>query len=143
MNLAILDKALAYIEEHPEQHEQAVWAEKVSLPDERIEEFEARTCGSSMCLAGHIAVLAGGQIDWPKAEWTVDSDGLEGRLESYGEYVFTPSGERMAIWTFAQQVLGIGLVTANALFSATNKLADLQAMRDALAADENLLLIAQ
>lgn len=46
MNLDKLDAAIAYIEAHPGEHDQMTW-------------LEAR-CGTTACLAGHVALLNGG-----------------------------------------------------------------------------------
>jgi hypothetical protein len=47
MNLEKLDEAIAYIEAHPSEHDQMIW-------------LDAR-CGTTACLAGHVALLAGGE----------------------------------------------------------------------------------
>lgn len=46
MNLDKLDQAIAYIEAHPEEHDQGLW-------------FGERGCGTTACLAGTVAVLNG------------------------------------------------------------------------------------
>lgn len=54
MNIEKLDEAIAYIEAHPEQHNQASW-------------FERRTsgaCGTTACLAGTVALLDGWEPAW-------------------------------------------------------------------------------
>jgi len=53
INVALLRKALEHIDAHPEEHDQRSWARKSS-------------CGTTMCLAATVAVLAGHEIDWSK-----------------------------------------------------------------------------
>lgn len=47
MNLEKLDEAIAYIEAHPTEHDQATW-------------LDAK-CGTTACLAGHVSLLNGGR----------------------------------------------------------------------------------
>jgi hypothetical protein len=51
MNIDRLDEAIAYIEAHPERHNQRSW-------------FRRRPCGTTACLAGTVAMLAGWTPIW-------------------------------------------------------------------------------
>lgn len=51
MNLEKLDEAIAYIEAHPEEHDQGTW-------------FARGGCGTTACLAGTVAVLDGWTPVW-------------------------------------------------------------------------------
>jgi hypothetical protein len=60
-NVPLLRKALEFAEAHPEEIELGSWAERSS-------------CGTTACIAGTIAILAGHEIDWASA--VLDDDGL-------------------------------------------------------------------
>jgi len=57
INVPLLRKALEHIDAHPEEHDQRSWMRQTS-------------CGTTMCLAATVAVLAGHEIDWSKSLMT-------------------------------------------------------------------------
>lgn len=124
MNFAKLDEALAYIEEHPDEHNQSEWI-AVHERRERRGWFRrprvVRT--TTACLAGRLALLDGWQ-----PVWTVFFDGhaTAGSVEK--------DGVVRAVSDVAQEILGMtddALFKSN-LFMATRSLADLQHERDVL-----------
>jgi hypothetical protein len=146
VNLDVLDAALARIDANPNEWVQREWR-----------------CGTAKCLAGHAADV-GGAV-WILQPDTETSHSVGVRLipelvakhydRASMDYVYEPSitdelrGDENA-WTFslrdldagvvhvadwAQHRLGITNRQARALFRAANTRQDLQAMRDALAAD--------
>jgi hypothetical protein len=54
INVPLLRKALEFAETHPEEIELGSWAVRSS-------------CGTTACIAGTIAILAGHKIDWSSA----------------------------------------------------------------------------
>jgi hypothetical protein len=114
-DIAKLDAALAYIEEHPKEWAQGSWGHR-------------NACGTAGCIAYHV-----GRLDGAAIEWDDYSDGL-------GPYfsVDRIGGEGPA--TYAQRSLGLSDDQADDLFGGANSMQDLRDMRDALAAnpDANL-----
>lgn len=51
IDVPLLRKVLDFVTEHPEVHDQNIWAEK-------------SPCGTSCCLAGHTVLMTGHEIDW-------------------------------------------------------------------------------
>jgi hypothetical protein len=107
--LARLDAALAWIDEHPEQHNQDVWIARES------------GCGTTCCLAGALAQLAGGSPIW------------EGDTASE---VRLPGGAARLVDEFAAELLGVPYegVVAEELFYGSSNRDDLREARDRLAA---------
>lgn len=112
--LARLDAALAYIEQHPEEHRQQTWAWRTP-------------CGTAYCLAGHVAVQAGATFRWNAfvgADGTQLADAVE----------VTYEGRLIDVDELAMTLLGVEDEAASDLFEGGNTLADLRDQRDALAA---------
>ena len=107
--LARLDAALAWIDEHPEQHNQDVWIARVP------------GCGTTCCLAGALTQLAGGVPIW---------------VGEIASAVRLPDGTERGVESFATTLLGVPLGgdVADDLFYAANDRADLGEVRDRLAA---------
>lgn len=78
MNLEKLDQAIAYIEAHPEEHDQAAWLERWD-------------CGTVACLAGHVALLASGT---PSCSGWVLMDGEERHVEDVAREVLDLTEEQ-------------------------------------------------
>jgi hypothetical protein len=134
--LDLLDAAISQIEDHPETWHQGEWR-----------------CKSGMCLAGHIATLAG-------AEWLFSEDDLRLAVAApywqHREMVAAEPGDEpwdlgdgvvvrkgIPVMFRAQRLLGVSAEMAEALgddgdernlFGWGNTLADIKAMRDALQA---------
>jgi hypothetical protein len=102
-----LDAALKYIDEHPEQWNQASWGDRWS-------------CGTTFCVAGVVALLDGAQLAW-SGMWCGEQ-----RLR-YADGK-TPRA-------YACESLGLDDDRASQLFHAENSRQALAEMRDALAAD--------
>jgi hypothetical protein len=117
-NIEALDRALAAIDADPDSWNQGSWAYKTS-------------CGTAYCVAGWAAVQAGGQMIWgPEDDETGYSDAMLVRLPSSGTEVY--------IEDFAQSVLDLTDAQAGALFGGSNTRAELQLIRDMLAADPDV-----
>ena len=108
--LVRLDAALAWIDEHPEQHDQDMWIKREP------------GCGTTACPAGTMAQLAGGVPVW-------DADAgaaCEVRL---------PDGVVRMVDVFACELLGVPYEgeVASDLFFGANDAQDLHVIRDRLA----------
>lgn len=99
VNLELLNKTLDIIKVKPEEYDQNTWVSK----------DEDSPCGTTMCFAGHAAILAGAEIPDPKKhivqDWYVKlSD------NSYLNYQDTSAvnyNEYTHVQFFAQKALGI------------------------------------
>lgn len=107
--LVRLDAALAWIEEHPEQHHQGMWF------------MRSPECGTTMCLAGVVALVAGAEPVWD------DDADATGR-------VLPPGRPPQGVALYAEELLGTKGMTTISLFYDANDLADLREARDRLAA---------
>lgn len=112
-----LDGALAWIGDHQEQHDQDVWA-------------STTPCGTTYCVAGTLANLAGGELVWEDYSWR-----RPGHLTA--SLVKLPDGSMELISNYAARLLGIdpegGIV--DRLFYAAETYDDLKRLRDELALD--------
>lgn len=106
--LARLDAALAWIDAHPEQHDQGMW-------------FVRNECGTTMCLAGVVAHLAGAEPIWDLACDATSRVSPPGRA---------PEG----VSGYARNLLGIDDDTTSRLFYEADDRAGLGEIRDRLAA---------
>ncbi|MFC3504473.1 hypothetical protein ACFOOK_26375 [Micromonospora krabiensis] len=129
INFDLLDAAIedAANEAHGFKHRQGEWLDVV---DPFADMDEPTACGTAMCLAGFAAVRAGAEIPKPQwnsacQEWEMpywDLDPETGRLDEDG----------VTVARFARERLGLDEDQADALFSGSNTLPDLRAMRDHL-----------
>ena len=118
--LVRLDAALARIEEHPEEHHQGSWMKRRPW------------CGTTYCLAGTLALLAGAKPDWDPGDEESDADA----------YLVTrpDGGELVGVSDYAAELLGVdpeGHVV-DELFYGASDLGDLLEIRDRLAASLEL-----
>ena len=124
--LDLLDAAIAHIEAHPGTWYQASWR-----------------CGSGVCLAGHMAELAGGT--WLTPADSPDSVYLAAEAGEVGTLIQVPGGEVRGtlVSLRAERLLGVPPDMRSALedtdderdlFDADNTLDDIKAMRDDLRA---------
>ena len=88
IDVALLRKTLEYADAHPEGIRLDVWAERTS-------------CGTTACIAGTAAILAGHEIDWDTMSW---------RRQAY----LTVAGEHIA--DVACKELGLTETQENQLF---------------------------
>lgn len=59
INIPLMRKVLEHITEHPEEHDQNVWAER-------------GPCGTAYCMAGHTVVMTGHKLSWESNEFEED-----------------------------------------------------------------------
>jgi hypothetical protein len=111
-DIAKLDAALAYIEEHPEEWDQGNWGVK-------------NPCGTAGCLAFHVGRLDGAPITWDRPPDT-----------SRWAYVERIGGKTPS--NYARDSLGLSDGQAAALFFEFNSLDELKTMRDRLAENPNI-----
>lgn len=100
VNVALLQKALDFITEHPEQWHQGDWMTRTS-------------CGTACCLAGTIALMEGYKPVWE--DYMDRADTAQLSPDSYGKSVFS----------IAQEALNIKVGQADDLFWGSNGLATL------------------
>lgn len=128
-DLGLLEGALIHIKEHPEEWNQGYWG-------------LTTMCGTTFCLAGHVAILAGAEA--PKNIstldfWKVNPDG--------SLYLCGPddwSSEAMHVSLYAREALGLTQEQAEALFNHSRTLEQLDILVARLKADpaDNLLAYA-
>lgn len=94
-NLPLLREILAYIDEHPEQHNQDWWA------------HAEEGCGTTYCVAGWAVHLRGYSI-----EWAPFGDG-----EYQADYCRDVNGDRRLIGAAAMELLGLTDGEATQLFT--------------------------
>jgi hypothetical protein len=112
VNVAGLEVTMAYIEGHPDEHDQSVWARQ------RV------NCATAMCFAGVWAALAGAEFVWPNGA----------QLTSYCRI-----GETVeSISNYAERTLGLTSYDADVLFDETNTIGQLREMVDALKRGESI-----
>lgn len=114
VNVPLLRKALEHIDAHPEEHDQGVWARRTP-------------CGTAYCLAGHVAVLAGYEIDWSPA---ADCGYFEAQVECVT--ALDSWGSPLDIAWVAQDALGVTCHQSRVLFATENSRADLWAIAEKL-----------
>jgi hypothetical protein len=107
--LARLDAALAWIDEHPEQHDQDMWIQR--RPE----------CGTVYCLAGVISMQAGAVPLFPATE-----------PEETGR-VLLPNGQESGVGDHARGLLTIPWDVSSDLFYIAETRADLAGIRERLA----------
>lgn len=114
-NVAEMEAIIGYIEAHPEEWDQQLWATKLD-------------CGTAYCMAGHAVVRAGYSIRW--------EDSLDGRR--VGNTCVDPvNGQVWSIETLARSLLGLTPTEALYLFAASNDLDDLKITVKKIANGEN------
>jgi hypothetical protein len=115
-NLDLLERTMAHIEAHPEQHDQGSWI---------------NACGTTFCFAGHAALLAGASK--PLSEngfgngWFVDTVTSTSRaLSSYWDV------DEDGVREFARRSLGLSEDEADVLFNGGRDINELRAIVNAL-----------
>lgn len=114
-----LDRALAWIEAHPEQHDQGVWARDVGA-DGKV------NCGTAMCLAGWVVAQEDPDATFIRDD--IDTQ-MPGMMHST---VRTGAGDVESVEDLAGRLLDVTPGQREALFSAGNTIEDLKAMRGVL-----------
>jgi hypothetical protein len=122
MNLEKLDEAIAHAEAHPEGHSQAFYFAR------------GFDCGSTACLAGIAALLAGWRPVWTDADvWEPEDDSPGGRSTSTVER----DGEQQDVYVVAKDILGLTDRQAGNLFVFSGSLDCAKRYRDEIAAGES------
>lgn len=132
INYKLLDEMIDFISAHPKTWNQGAWFQQVDTETgeekylvriEKVEELNS--CGTSFCLAGHVALHEGFPAPplQNTQEWERKVDG-----ELYPE----------SVDRFAAKRLGIDSRQAEALFSGSNTLVDLKRMVILLKLDPNI-----
>lgn len=116
-NIEELDRAIKWVEENPNQHDQSTWGQRTP-------------CGTTLCLFGTIGMLNG---------WTLcREDGKPISAYEHTSFVRNAEGEVRQVFDVAQELLQISEVDAESLSAGENTLRDIKTMRNVLAAHENL-----
>lgn len=104
-------------------HNQATWISAAEYDPETDE-----PCGTAMCLAGRIGLLAGAKLPpSPDRVWFVNP------VTGESEWVnWDPRHQRVHIATFARRRAGLTEGQADALFEGSNTLPEIRAMVDHL-----------
>lgn len=101
VNVPLLRKVLEHITEHPDEHDQGVWA--VTTP-----------CGTVACLAGHAVAMSGGEFVW---QYPVPAEVRQFGATQSASFV-AETGRPVS--HVAQQLLGLSDEEAGDLFHAEN-----------------------
>lgn len=101
-------KALAYIEAHPEQHDQSYW----------IMGDEPGHCGTTMCLAGTISWLANGDVSITNTEY--EAQEILGISREEAEIIFYEMNEDRAKAKLAKIARG-EMLDEEDFYTVTNK----------------------
>lgn len=101
INVPPLRKALEHVTEHPEEHDQTIWARRTK-------------CGTTGCLAYWITVYAGYEARWPNAvtvhtNWTTANEPIRdtaarevGLTRDQADQLFEMGNTIDNLWTLAE-----------------------------------------
>lgn len=123
-NLSLLKAAIDWAEEHNQAPDEAApgtffWNQE----NWYVEANEEFSCGTGVCLAGHISISHGGKPVLGKEH---------GMPEHITHWVALPDGTSTSIRTHAQRLLGISNTEASILFYQDNTIPMLREMYDVL-----------
>lgn len=116
-NVALLNETMNWINLHPEQHNQGAWGE-----------YNEEACETTMCFAGHAAILAGGTFDtkvyMDEFEWNVNAKTGEHVASEWVQSDECPCCSELAegmthVADFAAEKLGLSDDERTYLFSGT------------------------
>lgn len=117
LNRELLKKTMAIVKYKPEQHDQHDW---VMLDEES-------PCGTTMCFAGHAAVLAGAEIPDPKKHrienWYVGPNGEYINADQRFGY---DAVYGLGVGEYAANALGLPSVEADYLFNPDREVEDIE-----------------
>lgn len=120
-NVERIDAALAAIDASPANWDQAHWAVRtLDVEEEELPEVVVKpvpSCGTALCLAGHVVSQAGYFILFEE-----DEDESVLAVDSYGQRYFIPD--------LAETLLNLTGKQARSLFAYQNGRVDLQYIRD-------------
>jgi|SRR5688500_1023583 len=90
-NIELLKKTKEHMQANPEKHNQGTW---ISFPSYS----SSNLCHTTMCTAGHAAVLAGAEVpnsgEHAQMGWTLNQ---EGKLDYYGDNVATWASDKLGL----------------------------------------------
>lgn len=109
VNVALLCKVMEHIEAHPEEHDQAEWAEQTA-------------CGTTYCFAGHTVLIAGWSLNF-------DEDGVAVSCRMDGESLLIPEAARLE--------LGLNYYDTRDLFWHATTGAELREIVDRISAQQS------
>lgn len=114
-NPELLRKAMANILKYPETHDQNAWIEKKF-------DVDGGMCGTTMCLAGHVAVVAGADLPpvldptWD-GEWHLNEEGKFRTSGQYRDHLYQEGDEDiLETHKWASKALGMGYEEKDYLF---------------------------
>jgi hypothetical protein len=123
LDLPLLHKVMDHIIEHPEEHDQTIWASR------RLDE-SGTPCGTKFCFAGHTVNMAMGpseRIVWHHQTWRVTGPECEPVPASADAVSVTGAdGTPMLIATRAASLLGLTPQEADRLFFAANRVSQIR-----------------
>lgn len=130
VNKGLLKNTLDLIKLKPAEHDQAQW----------VTTAENSTCGTTMCFAGHAAVLSGAaEIPDPKKHlidnWYVGNDG---KYLNYFDRQYMSSADATPVAKVAQRELGLTDEQADYLFGPDLDVEDLDDAVDDLLNDREI-----
>jgi hypothetical protein len=92
-NIELLKKTKEYMQANPEKHNQGTW---ISFPSASAP--LSNMCHTTMCTAGHAAVLAGAEVptfqEYLEVGWTLNP---EGKVDYCGDGVATWASDRLGL----------------------------------------------
>jgi hypothetical protein len=92
-NIELLKKTKEHMQSNPDKHDQGTW---ISFP--YASSPMSNMCHTTMCTAGHAAVMAGAEIptfeQYLELGWTLNS---EGKMDYYGEGVAGWAGDKLGL----------------------------------------------
>lgn len=117
-NPELLRKAMANILKNPKLHDQSAWIQ-------RNYDEDGGMCGTTMCLAGHVAAVGGGELppvlsaDWD-GEWHIDRYNKFRTSDEYAEASwYSEDGnedEIREVWAWSSEKLGLNYIEREYLF---------------------------
>lgn len=132
-NPDLLRAGMVNILTNTSNHDQSAWIAK------KYDEAGGM-CGTTMCLAGHVAVVAGAEFppvmskDWD-GEWHVNDEGKYRTQEEYAEYSWNGGDERVReLYMWASEKLGLSYDEREYLFYFYGDAEDLAERVDQVAA---------
>lgn len=138
---ALYSEAIDLIALNPEAHNQEVWGAATGVLPNQYEPTDevifgediykiSASCDTAMCVAGHTAVLGGGELLWQHEYTDYDYDyDYDGMRHFTATYVRLPNGRLKFVADYAAELLDIPPNFVSALFAATNTFGDLLKVR--------------
>lgn len=129
VNKELLKLTLDTIQAKPSEYYQGTW----------VSTTESNVCGTTMCFAGHAAVLAGAEIPNPKkhyvADWYV---GKDGQYMNWREAEAANFGDYQSVAVFARNALGLSYEDSDYIFDGDRTEDEIVAAVDDLINDREI-----